>query len=335
VAIIGTAEALWYVGPGRAEIRTERLGEPGTAEVRVRALHSAISRGTERLVFSGRVPESEFERMRAPFMGGAFPYPVKYGYAIVGRVESGPPALCDRIVFALHPHQDIFTLPADAVVPIPDGLPAARAVLAANMETALNAVWDSAPGPADRVAVVGGGVVGSLVAWLCAQLPGTQVALVDVAPARAALARALGLNFLSADFAHKALGDCDLVVHASGSAAGLSTALGLAGEEAVVLELSWYGTQEIVAPLGRDFHSRRLKLVSSQVGRVAPSHRPRWTSRRRLAAALDLLSDPALDALIAPDIEFHALPERLANILATDAASLCPLITYPAAEAAS
>jgi NADPH:quinone reductase-like Zn-dependent oxidoreductase len=335
VAIIGTAEALWYVGPGRAEIRTERLGEPGTAEVRVRALHSAISRGTERLVFSGRVPESEFERMRAPFMGGAFPYPVKYGYAIVGRVESGPPALCDRIVFALHPHQDIFTLPADAVVPIPDGLPAARAVLAANMETALNAVWDAAPGPADRVAVVGGGVVGSLVAWLCAQLPGTQVALVDVAPARAALARALGLNFLSADFAHKALGDCDLVVHASGSAAGLSTALGLAGEEAVVLELSWYGTQEIVAPLGRDFHSRRLKLVSSQVGRVAPSHRPRWTSRRRLAAALDLLSDPALDALIAPDIEFHALPERLADILATDAASLCPLITYPAAEAAS
>jgi NADPH:quinone reductase-like Zn-dependent oxidoreductase len=334
VAIIGTAEALWYVGPGRAEIRTERLGEPGMAEVRVRALHSAISRGTERLVFAGRVPESEFERMRAPFMGGAFPFPVKYGYAIVGRVETGPPALRDRIVFALHPHQDIFTLPAEAVVPIPEGLPAARAVLAANMETALNAVWDAAPGPADRIAVVGGGVVGLSVAWLCAQFPGAHVALVDVAPARADLARALGVNFITADVAHKALGDCDLVVHASGSAAGLSTALRLAGEEATVLELSWYGTQEIAAPLGRDFHSRRLRLVSSQVGRVAPSHRPRWTSRRRLAAALDLLVDPALDALIAPGIEFRALPKRLADILAPDGASLCPLITYPAAEAA-
>ena len=335
MAIIGTAEALWYVSPGRAEIRSERLSEPGAAEVRVRALHSAVSRGTERLVFAGRVPESEFERMRAPFMSGAFPFPVKYGYAIVGRIETGPPALCDRMVFALHPHQDIFTLPVEAVTPIPDDLPAARAVLAANMETALNAVWDGAPGPADHIAVVGGGVVGLLVAWLCAHLPGTHVTLVDVAPSRADLARALGVNFITADVAPKALGDCDLVVHASGSATGLATALGLAGEEATVLELSWYGTQEVAAPLGCGFHSRRLKLVSSQVGRVASSHRPRWTSRRRLAAALDLLADPALDALIAPGIEFHALPKRLADILAPDSASLCPLITYPAAAAAS
>jgi NADPH:quinone reductase-like Zn-dependent oxidoreductase len=335
VAIIGTAEALWYVGPGRAEIRTERLGEPGAAEVRIRALYSAISRGTERLVFAGCVPESEFERMRAPFMGGAFPFPVKYGYAIVGRIEAGPPSLCDRIVFALHPHQDVFTLPAEAVTPVPDGLPAARAVLAANMETALNAVWDAAPGPADRIAVVGCGVVGSLVAWLCAQLPGTHVTIVDVVPSRADLARSLRVNFTAADVAHKALGDCDLVVHASGSAAGLATALGLAGEEATVLELSWYGTQEIAAPLGSAFHSRRLKLVSSQVGRVAPSHRSRWTSRRRLAAALDLLAEPTLDALIAPGIEFHALPKGLPDILAPSGASLCPLITYPAAEAAS
>jgi NADPH:quinone reductase-like Zn-dependent oxidoreductase len=330
-----TAEALWYVGPGRVEIRAERLGLLRAAEVRVRALHSAISRGTERLVFNGRVPESEYERMRAPFMDGAFPFPVKYGYAIVGRIEEGPPALCDRTVFALHPHQDIFTLPAEAVTPIPDGLPAARAVLAANMETALNAVWDAAPGPADRIAVVGGGVVGSLVAWLCARLPGTHVTLVDVDPSRAALAQALGANFTTADAAQKALGDCDLVVHASGSAAGLATALGLAGEEAIVLELSWYGTQEIATPLGCGFHSRRLKLVSSQVGRIAPSHRPRWTFRRRLAAALDLLVDPALDALIAPATEFHALPKHLAAILAPDGVSLCPLITYPAAKANS
>ena len=183
------AEALWYVGPGRAEIRRETLGEPGPGEVRVRALYSAISRGTERLVFAGRVPETEFERMRAPFMGGAFPFPVKYGYATVGRVERGPAELRDRIVFALHPHQSVFNLPAEAVLPIPDGVPPARAVLAANMETALNAVWDAAPAPADKIAVVGAGVVGALVAWLCGRIPGARVTLVDIEPSRAGLAR--------------------------------------------------------------------------------------------------------------------------------------------------
>jgi hypothetical protein len=325
------AEALWYVAPGRAEIRKESLPHPAPGEVRVCALYSAISRGTERLVFDGHVPESEFERMRAPFMAGKFPFPVKYGYASVGRVESGPEALRNRIVFALHPHQSVFTLPADAVTPVPDRLPPARAVLAANMETALNAIWDAAPTPADRIAVVGGGVVGSLVAWLCGRIPGTHVTLVEIEPSRAALARTLGIGFSTPDAAS---GDCDLVVHASGTAAGLATALGLAGDEATVLELSWYGTREIKIPLGGGFHSRRLKLVSSQVGRVAPSHRPRWTFRRRIAAALDLVADPALDALIAPAIEFHELPSRLGDILAPERDVLCQLVTYPATEPA-
>ena len=141
----GVTEALWYVGAGRAEIRTEPLAEPGPGEIRVRALYSAVSRGTERLVLAGRVPPSEFERMRAPFMAGSFPFPVKYGYATVGRVESGPPGLQGRLVFALHPHQSAFNIPAEAVVPIPDRVPPSRAVLAANMETALNAVWDARP----------------------------------------------------------------------------------------------------------------------------------------------------------------------------------------------
>ena len=187
--------ALWYVGPGRAELREEAVAEPGPGEVRVRALFGAISRGTERLVYAGRVPASEHQRMRAPFMGGAFPFPVKYGYATVGRVEDGPAELQDATVFALHPHQSVFTLPAAAVLPVSADIPPARAVLAANMETALNAVWDGAPGPADRIAIVGGGLVGLLVAYLCARLPGAEVTVVDIAPARAALARALGAGF--------------------------------------------------------------------------------------------------------------------------------------------
>jgi NADPH:quinone reductase-like Zn-dependent oxidoreductase len=320
-----SAEALWYSRPGQAEIRRETLALPGADEVRVRALHGAISRGTEALVLAGRVPESEFERMRAPFMAGHFPFPVKYGYATVGRIEGGPKTLLGRTVFTLHPHQDVFNIPASAAVVLPDNLPPERAVLAANMETALNAVWDAAPGPADRIAVIGAGVVGSLVAYLCGRLPGAEVTLVDINPARAELARALGVSFAGAETAK---GDCDLVVHASGHPSGLGTALALAGEEATVLEMSWYGDGAVTALLGGAFHSRRLKLVSSQVGRIAPSHRPRWTHGRRLAAALGLLADGRLDALLAPAVAFGDLPRRLPDILDAGSGILCQLITY-------
>jgi threonine dehydrogenase-like Zn-dependent dehydrogenase len=318
-------QALWYVGPGRAEIRPESVPRPGPDQVRVRALYGAISRGTERLVFAGRVPESEHARMRAPFMDGSFPFPVKYGYATVGRVEEGLGDLIGQCVFALYPHQTVFTLPADAVVPVPDGVPPSRAVLAANMETALNGLWDAAPGPGDRIAVVGAGVVGALAARLAARLPGADVTLVDIDPARAALAEKLGLGFALPDAAPQ---DCDLVIHASASAAGLATALRLAGLEATVLELSWYGAGEVPVPLGAAFHSQRLRLVSSQVGMVAASHRTRWSYSRRRAAALALLDDSALDALLVPAISFHDLPARLPDILEPAGGVLCQVISY-------
>ena len=319
------ASALWYVGPGQAEIRAETLEPSGTDTVSVRALYGAVSRGTERLVFFGRVPESDYQRMRAPFMAGTFPFPVKYGYANVGMVESGPRDLVGRTVFALFPHQDRFVISADAVTPVPERVPATRAVLAANMETALNATWDAAPGPADTIAVVGAGVVGALVARLCGRMPGTVVTLVDVDPKRAALAEALGVRFALPDAAPT---DCDLVFHASASAGGLATALRLAGTEASVVELSWYGAGDVPVPLGAAFHSRRLRLVSSQVGSIAPSRRPRWDYRARRAAALALLDDPALDALLAPAIAFRELPARLPDLLGPTGGVLCQLIRY-------
>jgi NADPH:quinone reductase-like Zn-dependent oxidoreductase len=322
-------KALWYIGPGRAELRAEEVAAPASGEVTVRALFGAISRGTERLVHAGRVPESEYERMRAPLMGGAFPFPVKYGYATVGRVEAGPAELRDRVVFSLYPHQSLFTVPAAAVVPVPESVSPQRAVLAANMETALNAVWDGAPGPADRIAVVGGGLVGLLVAYLCARLPGADVTVVDIAAKRAALAQVIGARFAASDAAPT---DCDLVFHASASAEGLATALRLAGDEAGIIELSWYGSGAIAAPFGEAFHSRRLRLLSSQVGKVAPSHRARWSHGRRLAAALALLSDSALDALIAPAVDFEDLPVKLASIFDPASDVVCQLIRYPAAE---
>ncbi len=319
------AEALWYSGPGRAEIRAEKLASPGPGEVRLRALYGALSRGTEALVLAGRVPKSEYERMRAPCMGGDFPFPVKYGYSTVGRVETGPAELIGSTMFALHPHQSLFNVPASAVVPLPDGVPPMRAVLAANMETALNAVWDAEPLPAGRIAVVGAGVVGALTAFLCARLAGAAVTLVDINPARAELAKKLALGFAAPDAAPA---NCALVIHASGTAAGLATALSLAAFEATVLELSWYGDAQVPVPLGGAFHSRRLRLVASQVGHVAPSHRATWTHRRRLTEAVALLADARLDALLAPAVKFHDLPIRLADILSPKSGVLCQLITY-------
>jgi NADPH:quinone reductase-like Zn-dependent oxidoreductase len=320
------AEALWYSAPGVADIRQEALAPPAADEVRVRALFGAVSRGTEALVLAGRVPVSEFERMRSPFMAGNFPFPVKYGYATVGVIEGGAEASRGRTVFTLHPHQNFFNIPASAAVVLPDNLPPQRAVLAANMETALNAVWDAAPGPADRIAVVGAGVVGSLVAYLCGRFPAAEVTLVDINPARAELAKTLGVGFARPE---SAKGDCDLVVHASGNPAGLGTALALAGEEATVLEMSWYGDAPVTAPLGGPFHSRRLRLISSQVGQIAPSHRPRWSHGRRLAAALALLTDARLDALLAPPVLFQDLAQRLPEILDARNGILCQLIAYP------
>ena len=325
VAIAEVARALWYVGEGRAEIREERLAPLSAGAVRIRALHGAVSRGTEALIAQGRVPPSEFQRMRAPFMAGAFPFPVKYGYATVGVVEIGPADLLGRTVFALHPHQTVFDVPGDAAVPVPAEVPASRAVLAANMETALNAVWDAGPGPFGRVAVVGAGVIGALTGLLCRELASADVTLIDIDPARAAVASRFGLNFATPD---EAPAECALVVHASASSSGLATALTLADDEATVLELSWYGSADVAVPLGGAFHSRRLKLIASQVGKVAPSHRRDWTHRRRLEKALSLLTDDRLDVLFDTPIAFEDLPAQLPRILGHGSGILCQRIDY-------
>lgn len=320
------ARAFWIAAPGRGELRAASLADPGDGEVMVRAIASGISRGTESLVFAGRVPPSQYGAMRCPFQDGDFPAPVKYGYASVGVVERGPVPLRGRRVFCLHPHQDRYVVPADAVVPVPDAVPDARAVLAANMETALNGLWDGAPRLGDRIAVVGAGVVGCLVAALAARIPAAQVELVDINPARADLAAALGCRFALPD---AAVGDADLVVHTSGSAAGLATALRVAGFESTVLEMSWYGDASIAAPLGEAFHSRRLMLRSSQVGAVATSQRARWSYRRRLVLALALLTDPVFDRLLTGESAFDQLPQTMARLAEDPAGALCHVVRYP------
>ena len=311
---------------GRGELRAEPVREAGPGEVLVEALYSGVSRGTETLVFTGRVPPSVASAMRAPHQEGEFDFPVKYGYASVGRVLEGPPDLVDRAVFALHPHQSRYVVPVADVTPLPDGVPPARAVLAANLETAINGSWDAAIGVGDRVAVIGGGVVGLLSAYLAARVPGCEVELVDVDPSRASIAAALGVRFAAPDSAR---GDVNVVVHASGDPAGLRTALGLAGAEATVVELSWFGDSEVALPLGAAFHHRRLTVRSSQVGSIPPARRPRWSYRRRLSLALWLLADPALDGLISSEGDLDDLPAAMER-LARPGPHLCHRVVYGA-----
>ncbi|MBI3491474.1 MAG: zinc-binding alcohol dehydrogenase [Acidobacteria bacterium] len=325
------ARAFWIAAPGRGEIRTETLASPSPDEVVVRTRYSGISRGTEALVFQGRVPPSEYARMRAPFQTGEFPGPVKYGYASVGQVERGPRELMGRNVFALYPHQTHYVVPAAAVHVLPDAVPPSRAVLAANLETAINGLWDARPHIGDRVVVVGAGTVGCLVAWLAGQVHGCEVHLVDVNPRRAAGARALGVRFALPDAAPREAdvdNAADVVFHASGTADGLDLALRVAGFEATVVEMSWYGDRPVPVTLGAEFHARRLTVKSSQVGHVATTQRARWDARRRMQLALASLADPALDVLISGESNFDALPSVMAELAASPGNTLCHRIKY-------
>ena len=319
------ALAFWIVAPGKGELRHESLPEPGPEEVMVEALASGISRGTETLVFQGRVPESQRQIMRAPHQVGEFTFPLKYGYSSVGVVAAGPDDWLGRRVFCLHPHQDRYVVPRDSVVTVPATIPEERVVLAANMETVVNALWDAAPRIGDRVAVVGAGVIGALAAAVASRMPGAAVQLVDINPDKAAIASALGVSFAMPNVATSG---ADLVIHASATAEGLATALDLAGFEATIIELSWYGDRRVAVALGEGFHSRRLRLVSSQVGAVATPQRTRWDRRRRLSLAVDLLADARFDVLLAPPVPFARLPEVMSELAAGPSEVMCQVIRY-------
>lgn len=317
--------AFWVRAPGVGEIRPGPRPEPDAGQVRVRTLRSGISRGTETLVFTGSVPPSQYQAMRAPFQEGDFPGPVKYGYLNVGVVESGPADLRGRTVFCLYPHQREYVVPASAVTPVPDGVPPARAVLAGTVETAVNACWDARPLVGDRITVVGAGMVGGSLARVLAGLPGARVTLVDLNPARAELAAALGVDFAAPE---RAPDGQDLVFHTSASSDGLALALRLLRPEGEVIDLSWYGTTPVRLPLGEAFHSGRLSIRASQVGAVAPARRGHRSMGERLALALELLRDQAFDALLSGESTFEDLPRVLPALVGGQLPALCHVITY-------
>ncbi len=317
--------AFWIDEPGVGALRRQPIARAGDGEVLVRTIYTGISRGTEASVFLGRVPISEHERMRAPFQEGDFPGPVKYGYLNVGVVEQGPEALRGRTVFTLFPHQSVFVVPADAVVPVPRGVPARRAVLAGAVETAVNVLWDAAPVIGDRVTIVGAGMIGCCIARLIRGIPELDVVLVDVDTSRREVADRLGVRFAEPG---DAPGDRDLVINTSGSEAGLQLALESVVTDGEVIEASWYGDRPVTLALGADFHSRRLTIRSSQVGAVARRRRGTRTTRDRLTLALDLLQDPAFDTLLTGDSPWSELPAVMAGLATGPSAELCHTIDW-------
>ncbi|WP_170754291.1 zinc-dependent alcohol dehydrogenase [Ruegeria lacuscaerulensis] len=313
--------ALWITKAASTEIRETDILD-GPDHIQVSTLFSGISRGTERLVFHGQVPRSEHDTMRAPFQQGDFTFPVKYGYSAVGTVQSGPRE--GETVFALYPHQTRFSIPSHAAISINPSVPPARAVLAANMETALNIMWDAGVCAGSKVTIVGGGVVGALTGYLCARTPGTEVCIVDIDPDKAALAGQLGCAFATPENVPE---DADMVIHTSATSSGLATAINAAGVEATIIEASWYGDHLTTVPLGAQFHQRRLRIISSQVGRIPAHMGARWDYKKRLTKAVDLLADPVLDVLISGETDFADLPENYGSIL-EDPSTLCHRIRY-------
>lgn len=309
--------ALWHDAKYKLSLRTELLCPVTDSNLLLECLWSGVSKGTERLVFEGLIPKTEWERMRCPFQHGTFNYPVKYGYGFVGRIMDTDRSDCGKNVFCLHPHQTHAIVPQDAVHILPDDLPPRRAILAANMETALNVTWDAGISAGDRVLIVGAGVVGLLIATLAAATPGTEVTICDIDAGKHKVAASLGLTACAPDAAP---GDCDVTINASASPQGLELALECAGFEARVVEASWFGDRDVSVPLGRAFHSKRLQIVSSQVGHVSPTKRARWTYARRMAKAISFLSNPALDNLITNEVDFLTAPDQLPPLFGNPAA---------------
>lgn len=324
------ATAYWTVGPQQGELRSEDVPAPGPGEAMVRTLYSGISKGTELVVHHASVPACVADAMAAPNQEGDFPYPVKFGYLTVGVVEAGPDGWAGKTVFCLYPHQDRFVVPVGSLTVIPDDVPARRAVLTGTVETAVNGIWEAGPRLGDRVAVIGAGLVGGMVAKLLAGFPLARLQLIDVDPAKRAFADALGVDFSHPD---DALPDCDIVIHCSASQEGLQRSLQLVGDDGDIIEMSWYADRAISLPLGEDFHARRLSIRASQVGMVARARRHRRTNADRLALAVSLLRDPVFDVFLTGSSTFEELPGAVQRLADGTLDALCHVIEYPSTGA--
>ncbi len=327
------AKRLTYPKAGKAIIEPIQIPEIDEEMVLVKNLFSGISRGTESLVYTGKVPPAEWQRMQCPFMDGSFSFPVTYGYACVGKVIAAGTSVNNldvgNTIFALHPHQDLIALPANSCNLMPDGLPAERGVLSANMETGLNAVWDAEITGNPACAVIGAGVVGLLTAHALRETTGINPVVIDIDPKKRRIAEELGFRFARpAELEQERMESFDILFHASSNGAGLQTAIDTAAFEAKIIEMSWYGDKSVTLNLGSAFHSKRLRIISSQVGTVAASKRSTTSHADRMGQAMQMLCDERLDTLLEKPVSFHDLPNHVHDIFSHKSNALCPLIDY-------
>ena len=326
------ARRLVYPGPFRAQIVPVQLASLKKGHVLVKAVFGGISRGTESLVFQGKVPQSEWANMRCLHQDGEFEFPVSYGYSLVGSVvetanASGRLRVGDR-VFVMHPHQNEIVVEEHYCNVLPAGLPDERAVLSANAETALNAIWDAGLTRGDTVAVFGAGVLGLLIAVIAAKRIDSQIVVIDRLDDRRETVERLGLRFLgpSDEIEYRENFDCIFNTTASGEA--LQNAINLANFEGRIMEVSWYGNKPVELCLGGRFHSQRLSIISTQVGSVSKQMRPDVSPADRMQLAMAELLDARFDYLLEPPIAFKKLPEAIAGILGENKNALCQLISY-------
>jgi 2-desacetyl-2-hydroxyethyl bacteriochlorophyllide A dehydrogenase len=329
---------LWWTALRTGELRAEPLPPPGPEDVVVQAIASGISAGTELLVYRGQVPPEL--PLDLPTLAGSFRYPIKYGYASVGRVAAAGAAVRDRapgdLVFALHPHQSTYVLPAARTVLLPPNLPPEHGVFLANLETAVNVALDAAPRLGETVLLSGLGVVGLLVLQTLRRTGVAEIIAVDPLPRRRALAARLGASLTlapDADVAAQARArtagrGVDLAVEVSGAPAALGPAIEAVADEGTVVVASWYGTKSVPLHLGSHFHRGRVRLRSSQVGHLDPALAPRWDHARRQAVALRLLAELPLGDLISHRIPFAQAPEAFALLDERPADALQVVLTY-------
>ena len=304
------AHGLWFLGANQFSIREETLRSPSTPYCVVKSICSGISQGTEQLVYSEAVPESIQHQMRCPYMGGDFPFPIKYGYSLVGEVVEGPENIVGRNVHMLHPHQDYGCVHPRDIYLLDDGILPEKAILASNMETAVNAVWDSQVTLGDRVLVVGFGNVGSLVARILSLSMGVEMFVTDTSALKRSMAQKMGFNVCEISQLKE---EFDISFNVSASADGLQTAIDAVGYEGKIIELSWYGNRAVSLQLGGDFHIQRKTIISSQVSHI-PSHRlARWDTIRRKKLVFSLLKQPEFEEHVTHNLRFSELPRILSE----------------------
>jgi 2-desacetyl-2-hydroxyethyl bacteriochlorophyllide A dehydrogenase len=301
------ARSVWFPGVRQVELRSEPLAPLGPADVQIRAIASAISHGTEMLVFRGQVPDGL--ELDLPTLQGSFAFPIKYGYASVGCVvDSGPDVQTlarGDVVFVLHPHQTEYVVPASMPIRLPPGLAPTLGVFTANVETAVNVVLDAAPRLGERVVVFGQGVVGLLITQLLRRTGISDVVVIDPVERRRQLALHLGADAALSPDDDTAGQDFDLAIEASGNINALDQALASVAFGGTVVVSSWYGTKRVPLLLGGPFHRRRLRILSSQVGTIDSALQPRWSSQRRMALVRELLPRLELEPLISHRIPFE------------------------------